>query len=408
MAPVRLRIWVLLICFLGFIPASSRGQIDPEPRRLIQVGYNQPLEGRAPIAGYGFFYYNRPQFVRTNWTLRLAVAPIYLDADLGFADVLPDTDFSVGMAGGGFADTYSEIRQGVFRREESFTGHSAEISSSIYHLANPGWRVPIYLIGRGSIHRGLYEKDSETGDNFRIPNDINSFSFRGGVRMGGREPTLTTPVAFEMSLWYEGFFRDDSGLYGFDGDRRIQPHTHLFWGRTFLKYTFEESQQYFDAGLTLGTSLRADRLSTYRLGGVLPFVSEFPLSIPGYYFQEISAKKFALLNAEYSIPITPQKNWRLTFYGAAGLVDYLQGLEQPGRWHTGLGGGITYVSPRGAWFVSLIYGHGFNALRDEEKGANQVGLLFQYDFDALTKPGLRPFEPRLSPYRSRGGERIFN
>ena len=119
----------------------------------------------------------------------------------------------------------------------------------------------------------------------------------------------------------------------------------------------------------------------------------------------LSLKKFALLNTQYSIPITPQKNWRLTFYGAAGLVDYLEGLEQPGRWHTGLGGGVTYVSPKGAWFVSLIYGHGFNALRHGEKGANQVGLLFQYDFDAVKKAALRPFEPRLSPYGSRGGER---
>ena len=338
----------------------------------------------------------------------MAVAPIYLDAELGFSGVgTPHTDVAVGVAGGGFADTYSEIRQGVYRREESFTGHSAELSSSVYHLLNPGWQAPLYLIGRGTIHRALYEDDSNTAEEFEVPNDINMFSFRAGFRLGGREPLLTTPLAFEVSLWYEGFFRDDSGLYGFADDRRVQPHTHLFWGRTFLKYTFEESQQYFDLGLTIGTSLRADRLSTYRLGGVLPFVSEFPLTIPGYYYQEISAERFALLNAEYSVPITPQKNWRFTAYGAAGLVEYLDGLEQPGRWHSGLGAGITYVSPRGAWFVSLIYGHGFNALRDGEKGANQVGLLFQYDFDATRKAGPRPFEPRLSPYRSRGGERIF-
>lgn len=405
---MTLRKWVLLALAVASVPFSARGQIDPEPRRLIQLGYNQPLEGRAPIAGYGFFYYNRPQFLHTNWTLRLALAPIYLDAELGFEGVgTPDTDVSVGVAGGGFADTYSEIRQGVYRREESFTGHSAELSASVYHLLNPGWRVPLYLIGRGTAHRAIYADDSTTGENFEVPNDINMFSFRSGLRLGGREPLLTTPLAFELSLWYEGFFRDDSGLYGFNGDRRVQPHTHLFWGRTFLKYTFEESQQYFDVGLTMGTSIRPDRLSTYRLGGVLPFVSEYPLTIPGYYFQEISAQRFALLNAEYSVPITPQKNWRFTFYGAAGLVDYLEGLEQPGRWHTGVGGGITYVSPRRAWFVSLIYGHGFNALRDGEKGANQIGLLFQYDFDAFRKADPRPFEPRLSPYRSRGGERIF-
>ncbi|MGV3774456.1 MAG: hypothetical protein ACO1QB_16265, partial [Verrucomicrobiales bacterium] len=101
--------------------AEVRGQIDPEKRRLLQLGYNQALEGRGPIAAYGFFYYNQPQFYRTNLTLRLAVAPIYVDSELGFTSLFgPNTDFAVGLAGGGFADSFSEIKQGIYRREESF------------------------------------------------------------------------------------------------------------------------------------------------------------------------------------------------------------------------------------------------------------------------------------------------
>jgi outer membrane translocation and assembly module TamA len=174
-----------------------------------------------------------------------------------------------------------------------------------------------------------------------------------------------------------------------------------------LKYTFEESQQYFDIGLTLGTSIDADRLSAYRLGGFLPFVAEFPLNIPGYYYQEISAESFGLLSAEYSFPFTPGKSWRLSFYGAGAVVDNLDTHEQDGRWHSGLGAGVTYVSPRGAWFVSLVYGHGFRAVRHDDHGANNVGILFQYDFDAVRKFPYRRFEPNVSPYSSRGGERIF-
>jgi hypothetical protein len=131
------------------------------------------------------------------------------------------------------------------------------------------------------------------------------------------------------------------------------------------------------------------------------------LSIPGYYFQEISAERFALLNAEYSLPVTPQKNWRLTFYGAGAAVDYLEGLEQPGIWHAGVGGGITYVSPRRAWFISLLYGHGFRAIRHGENGSNQVGLMFQYDFEATKRFPFRPYEPAVTPYGSKAGERIF-
>jgi hypothetical protein len=162
-----------------------------------------------------------------------------------------------------------------------------------------------------------------------------------------------------------------------------------------------------DVGLTLGASVAADRLSAYRLGGMLPFVSEFPLSIPGYFFQEISASKFGLLNAEYSFPITPKKNWRMSVFGATAMVDFINGQEQPEEWHSGVGAGLTYVSPRGAWLVSLVYGYGVNAVRNGESGANQVGVLFQYDFDAVKKFRFRRFEPSLTPYGSKAGERLF-
>ena len=390
------------------IQGTIFGQIDPEKRSLIQLGYDQPLEGTAPIGGYGFYYHNRPGFLETNITLRLAVAPVYLDAEAGFREAFgPNTDFALGIAGGGFKDTYSEIRGGQYRRDESFTGHTAEFSSSIYHRLNPDWRVPAFVIARGTIHRAFYNSDDDTSPDFEIPSDFNTFHFRTSLRVGGREPLLTSPVAFEMSLWYEGELRDGAQRYGFNDDREVESATHLFWGRAFLKYTFEESQQYFDIGLTLGTSVDADRFSAYRLGGFLPFVAEFPLNIPGYYYQEVSAESFGLLNAEYSFPFTPGKSWRLTFYGAGALVDTLDTHEEDDRFHAGLGAGITYVSPRGAWFVSLVYGHGFNAVRHGENGANNVGILFQYDFDAVRKFPFRRYEPNVSPYSSRGGERIF-
>jgi hypothetical protein len=398
--------WVGLAALLG--TQTALAQLDSESRKLIQLGYNQPLEGRAPIAGYGFFYYNKPDFMRTNLTLRLAVAPIYADSELGFKGVLtPNTDLGIGLAGGGFADSFSEIRGGKYFRDESFTGHGGEIGSSIYHRLNPDWRVPAWVIGRVGVHHSIYEEDSRTDDHFELPDDLTSMNVRAGFRLGGREPSMTSPLAFEMSVWYQGSFRERGQRYGFGNDRVVQDDSHLFWARAFLKYTFEESQQYFDLGLTLGTSINADRFSAYRLGGVLPLVSEFPLSIPGYYYQELSADQFALLNFEYSFPFTPRKNWRLNFYGATAPVDFLEGMEQEENWHSGLGAGVTYVSPRGAWFVSLVYGYGIDAIRKGGKGANQVGILFQYDFDAVDRYRFRRFEPNVSPYSSRGGERLF-
>jgi hypothetical protein len=402
------RAWVWWILLAALLPRAIFSQLDPEKRRLIQVGYNQPLEGRAPIAAYGFYYYNNPNFINTNMVLRLAIAPIYFDGELGFKSLLGEhTDLGVGFAGGGYADTYSEIRGGRYLHEESFIGHSAEVSSSIYHLLNPDWRVPAWWIGRMILHHGIYEADSDTADEFEIPGDLTTVHLRTGFRAGGREPSLTSPLAFEISVWYEAHIRDGSQQYGFNNDREIKNASHSFWTRGLLKYTFEESQQYFDVNMVLAASIEADRFSAYRLGGLLPFVSEFPLSIPGYYYQEISAEKFALLNGEYSFPFTPNKNWRLNLYGAIAVVDYLAGQEQSDNWHSGLGAGITYASPRGAWLASVVYGYGFNAIRHDDKGANQVGFLFQYDFDAVKRYRFRRFEPHLTPYGSKAGEKIF-
>src|ERR1035437_4130625 len=111
--------WLVLL-----LPAIAPAQIDPVKRDLIQIGYNQPLEGRAPLAGYAVYYHNQPDFLRTNLTLRVALAPVYLDSELGFVHGLgPDTDFAIGAAGGGFADSYNEIRGGKWIVGESFDGH---------------------------------------------------------------------------------------------------------------------------------------------------------------------------------------------------------------------------------------------------------------------------------------------
>ncbi|HYE32047.1 MAG TPA: hypothetical protein VEH27_11500 [Methylomirabilota bacterium] len=393
------------ICFYG---AKAHGQIDPYKRRLIQLGYNQPLEGKAPISGYGFYYYNKPEFTAEDRTLRLAIAPIYIDAELGFSELLgPNTDVAFGVAGGGFANTYSEIRRGRYIEEESFNGHGGNFSASIYHRLNPGSEIPLWAVFRGEVGRSIFDED-DTAANFELPPDHNYYSGRVGLRFGGREPSLTAPLAMELSAWYDYAFRDESEGYGFANDRNLENSTHAVWARALLKYTFP-SEQLFDVSFTVGTTFEADRFGAYRLGGVLPFGSEFPLSIPGYFYQELSAENFVLLNGQYSIPLTPGKHWYADLLAAGAYIDYLPGLEMPGgHLHAGVGGGLTYASPRRSWFVTLVYGHGIRALRSHGRGANSVGVLFQYDFEARKHGRARPFTPGVGPYRSRAGERLFH
>jgi hypothetical protein len=382
-------------------PVSS-SQIDPDHRQLLQAGYNQPIEGKGPISGYAYYHLNEPGFVRTNLTLRLVVAPVFLDSELGIAGALgPRTDLGIGLAGGGFADTFSEVRGGQFLKEESFTGHGGEASLSAYHLFNPDSRVPLYGIVRGSFRKSVYERDSDTFAGFQLPPDLDQFHSRVGVRYGGREPLMLPDLAMELSAWYEGRFRVDSASYGFAGDRRIRASSHQLWARGLLIYTLPELRHNLGVSLTGGVSLRPDRFSAYRLGSVLPMAAEFPLTLPGYYFQELSAQRFALLSGQYVLPLNGNKRWSLAFSAATAFVDYLPGLAQPGNWHTGLGGGLAYRSPDGRWHLMAGYAYGVDAIRTDGRGANSVGILCQFDFGARERARVKSPTPDI-PDKSRG------
>jgi hypothetical protein len=257
----------------------------------------------------------------------------------------------------------------------------------------------------------LYERDSDTAQNFELPDDQAAFHLRAGLRYGGVEPLMAPPLAMELSCWYEGQFRSDHGPYGFRavagpnraGDRRINPDAHLFWARALLAYTTQWGH-YFRASLTAGTSFNVDRFSAYRLGAVLPLATEFPLNLPGYFYQEITARQFVLLSGQYDLPLDEKDRWSLALFGATALVDYLPGMEQPGEWHSGVGAGIGYQSPKKGWQFIVGYAYGVDAIRHGDRGAHSIGFLAQVDLEAGK---LKRAVPSTSPLRSRGLFRLF-
>ena len=143
-----------------------------------------------------------------------------------------------------------------------------------------------------------------------------------------------------------------------------------------------------------------DRLSSFRLGGNLPLNSEFPLSLPGYYYQELSARSFVLMGASYVMPIGAQQRWRLAAAATTAYVDYLPGLSQPGHWHSGLGGGVVYRSPTDSWQV----GYGVDAIRSHGRGAQSLSFLVQFDLDRTRR---RIFSPNAGIEQSRGLQQIL-
>ena len=389
------------------VPGVTRAQVDPEKRGLLEFGYNQSLQGLGPVGGYAFYYLNLPDWPREGQTLRLAIAPVYLDSELAFRGALgAHTDLAFGAAGGGFADSYSEVRGGRFLKDESFNGHGGEVSTSVYHLFNPGSQIPLTGIVRAAFHHTEYDRSSRTGPGFALPPDTSFLRTRAGLRWGGREPLLTPSVAMEMSAWYESDFRGESGSYGFGGDRRTEAQSHRFWARGLFAYTVPERGDYFSVSLTAGTSLNADRLNGYKLGAALPLSGEFPLSLPGYYFQELTARQFALVGGLYSVPLDARQRWHLTGFAATAVVDYVRGMAQPGDWHSGVGGGLGYTSPSKAWEVTVAYAYGVDAIRSGGRGAHTVGLVAQYDLEAR-RTGRKSPEPEVGPEKSRGLQRLF-
>ena len=88
-----------------------------------------------------------------------------------------------------------------------------------------------------------------------------------GVRWGGKEPVLLPELAMELSGWYEGQFRTETGPYGLPlaqdpnaRDRRVKQMSHLFWARALLAYTLPEWKHNFNISLTIGARVSHSRL----------------------------------------------------------------------------------------------------------------------------------------------------
>ena len=368
---------------LTFSGQSTFSQVNPYHRNLLQLGYDQPVNGRGPQGIYAYYYYNNPEIAGTNTVLRFAIAPAYLDGELGFRQLLsPCTDVGIGLYGGAYGDNFYEVRQGNYRRRESFDGHGGGTALSVYQLLNPGMLVPLNVIARGGFRYSTFARTSDTSDALELPDGRPMPFVRARLRLAGKEPILYPDLGLEVSAWIERQWRLNDGAYGFSRDRRMNERSDLYWAYAGLDYSWTNGGHKVSFAATAGGSADTDRFSAWRLGGVLPLVAEFPLILPGYFYQELTAKRFLHLHASYLIPLGLEDRLQFRLEAASALLDYLRGFEQPDPWQTGAGCGLTFTPKNKICRVVLRYGYGFNAIRDDgDKGAHSVGLLVQYDFE---------------------------
>lgn len=371
----------------------AHAQLDPEPRQLLHLGVNQSLHDDGPQAHYLFYYWNMPNVPSTNDVLRVIIAPTYLNGELGFKGLLGEyTDLAVGVFGGGFDYEYDEVRRGNYYRDESFDGHGGGANVSLYHLFNPGATVPLHGVLRTTVDYRTFSDGRDTADNFEKPDNQPFITLRAGFRYGGAEPVLFPRLALELSAWYELQHRTDDGRYGFNDDRRLDATSHRFLGRAQLNYTTPDWEHNMMFGLMGGAVLNADRFSAFRVGGALPLTSEFPLYLPGYFYGELSTKDFGLVYGSYSIPLGPAKRWNVMAVAATAIVDYIDGLEQPGHWHSGMGGGFGYTAKDRRWRFLATSTYGVDAIRSDGRGGINAGFMFQYNFGKTKSASDRAFE----------------
>jgi hypothetical protein len=360
----------------------GEAQIDTERRANLELGVEGPLRGNGPISGYIFFLWNRPHFLEEeDLYLRVVVAPVYLNAEL-VRDGWPAPGHALGIGGGGglFAYNFDEFRDGRHLGEESFWGHGAEVIASYYRRFKIADVLPIEGQLRLRPQYNVYQRGPDTAREFRLPADTLIQSARVGLRLGGVPPELLPDVAVELSLWYEPSFRESTEPYGLPGALREPKHlTQKTWARAggIVSLFGNHTARLF---ATVGTAPDTDALSSFRLGSALPFRSEFPLLLHGYYLDEVFAKRSWLMNFSYHFPFWPgTERYRLRLNADYARVEYLDRHELPRHGLRGVGADLT-IALRDWITLILGYGYGFDAPRGSGFGGHEANALIEFKF----------------------------
>ncbi len=371
----------LALALLLVLARPAAAQPDPEPRANLEVGVEGPLRGESTLAGYAFLLWNRPHFPADDESLRVVIAPTYLESELVRND-WPWGGHAVGLgiSGGGFRFGHEEFRRGQHLEGESFWGHGVEVPLSYY----PGTTIAGVLPLEGQIRLTpgyhVYQRSLGTRDHFELPPDSELLTGRLGLRLGGVPPELLPNLALEASIWYEATYRAHAGRYGLaERPQELEHLTHRAWARLAAVLTPARGHT-IEVATTAGVTADTDPLSSFRLGSALPFRSEFPLILHGYFVEEIFARRFWLVNASYRFPAWPgAQRVQLRLGVDYAYVDYLAGHALPRRSLRGLSADVSIALARKVTLL-LGYGYGADAPRGGTFGGHEAIALVELKF----------------------------
>jgi hypothetical protein len=375
-----------LLLALAAVPA--RAQIDPTRRVLLLGGYEQGLFAPGPVAPYAYAYMNVPEVAGSSTALRLVAAPVYVDTEMGFLNFIGKyADAGIGFSGGGYAFGQTEVRRGDEKRGESFTGHGGGPSLSLYPKFGNIGPVPINGVARAAASWADYRRSYATAPEFVLPPNEWTGILRFGIRAGGQPPGLDRAPSGEVSLWYEARDREHGGAYGYNGDRVAQRATHLYWTRLLFAYDFPEDRR-LGVTMNFGAGHDLDRFSAYRVGGMLQNNAEFPMSIPGYFSQEIMAEKVAHVWVRFGKGLTDERRIVFNWFAGGAVIKPVPTTDAGGAQHAGVGMGVEFLpkKEKGALRGMLSFGYSPTAVRGGHRGAESVALSMELNLGKIPAP----------------------
>lgn len=375
---ISLRAAMTVALLLSVAPATA--QIDDTKRFMLEGGNEDALGSPGPGSPYSFLYLNRPGAAGPGSALRIALAPVYADIELGLPGVFGSrTDLGLGFSGGGYAFGHSEVKRGDEKPGESFIGHGGGPSVSLYPRLGDIGSVPLNGVLRVSAVFTDFQRTARTDAGYEPPPDEWTGAARAGLRLGGVEPGLDHGQALEVSLWGESRLRDKPSSYGYNGDRFVRRTANLYWARMLVSLPAPGGTR-FGGGLNAGSGAGLGRLSAYSLGGMQTQTSEFPLIIPGYFSHEISARNFVHAWAHTAFPIRGSRSYSLLLTAAGATLSATRGTGPGGARHLGFSAGIGYAPALGPLHAELSYGYAPTALRGTRRGGHSLAFSAEFDF----------------------------
>ena len=365
------------ICLLA---GTAFAQVDTEHRRTLSAQTEFAVgQSEEALGGFGYFWFNENNYPWTNTALRVIFAGVYLDSELSYF-VGGNTNSAVGIGGGGgfFIDSVTPYVNGERLAQQSFYGDNVGGRVFVNQTIPNPTPLPLNVRGTYSIYQMFY-RDNDSTHQFDLPPDFYLQTIQAELRFGGIEPGLLSTRGAELYIQADANYRSGMEAFGPVGGPVLGHQSE--YQRVFgsLGAKLPAGPVAVDARFCGGYGEDIDELSAWKLGGNLVNIDPFAYTLHGYYLREFFTDRFMMSNLALSVPLTDRPSVALHFYGDWAYARGVPPQSRESHNYFGVGAGVSF---HGFWKTDWLisYGYGINAVRNGDRGGNEIGLALERKF----------------------------